>query len=74
VTPIYTKHWDIYFYIYRIELILNLQDNCLKQNDTKTDELMMEDLGKYVIKNITGRTYWKSCSLQEGMRHRSSVI
>jgi hypothetical protein len=32
VTPIYTKHWDIYFYIYRIELILNLQDNCLKQN------------------------------------------
>jgi hypothetical protein len=20
---------------------------------------MMEDLGKYVIKNITGRTYWK---------------
>jgi hypothetical protein len=31
---------------------------------------MMEDLGKYVIKNITGRTYWKSCSLQEGMRHR----
>ena len=40
------------------------------QQDTKTDELMMEDLGKYVIKNITGRTYWKSCSLQEGMRHR----
>lgn len=40
------------------------------QKDTKTDELMMEDLGKYVIKNITGRTYWKSCSLQEGMRHR----
>jgi hypothetical protein len=32
VTPIYTKHWDIYFYIYSIELILNLQDNCLKQN------------------------------------------
>ena len=32
VTPIYTKHWDIYLYIYRIELILNLQDNCLKQN------------------------------------------
>jgi len=24
---------------------------------------MMEDLGKYVIKNITGRTYWKSCSV-----------
>jgi hypothetical protein len=22
------------------------------QKDTKTDELMMEDLGKYVIKNI----------------------
>ena len=40
------------------------------QKDTKTDELMMEDLGKYVIKNITGRTYWKSCSLQEGMGHR----
>ena len=40
------------------------------QKDTKTDELMMEDLGKYVIKNITGRTYWKSCSLQKGMRHR----
>jgi hypothetical protein len=32
VAPIYTKHWDIYFYIYSIELILNLQDNCLKQN------------------------------------------
>ena len=31
VTPIYTKDWDIYFYIYCIELILNLQDNCLKQ-------------------------------------------
>jgi hypothetical protein len=29
------------------------------QKDTKTDDLMMEDLGKYVIKNITGRTYWK---------------
>ena len=40
------------------------------QKDTKTDELMMEDLGKYVIKNIAGRTYWKSCSMQEGMRHR----
>ena len=40
------------------------------QNDTKSDELMMEDLGKYVIKNITGRTYWKSCSVQEGMRYR----
>jgi hypothetical protein len=25
---------------------------------------------EYVIKNITGRTYWKSCSMQEGMRHR----
>ena len=32
VTPIYTKHWDIYFYIDSIKLILNLQDNCLKQN------------------------------------------
>ena len=40
------------------------------QKDTKTDELMMEDLDKYVIKNITVRTYWKTCSLQEGMRHR----
>ena len=29
------------------------------QKDTKTDELRMEDLGKYVIKDITGRTYWK---------------
>jgi hypothetical protein len=26
------------------------------QNDTKTDELMMEDLGTYVIKNIN--THW----------------
>jgi hypothetical protein len=42
------------------------------QKDTKTDELMMEDLGTYVIKNITGRTYWKSCSLQDGMRNRKS--
>jgi hypothetical protein len=40
------------------------------QNDTKTDELMMEDLGKYVIKHITGRTYWKSCSVHEGMKYR----
>ena len=40
------------------------------QKDTKTDELMMEDLGKYAIKNITGRVNWKSCSVQEGMRHQ----
>jgi hypothetical protein len=46
-----------------------LKEFSILQKDTKTDELMKEDLGKYVIKNITGRTYWKSCSLQEGMRH-----
>ena len=47
-----------------------LTEFCRHQKDTKTDELMMEDLGKCVIKNITGRTYWKSCSVQEGVRHR----